>query len=149
MLLFYSHAVLCCADPRRRESRASASASRPPWRSWPRLWYRPKARGRRRVDASAKEAQEHNRDLKMRRMDPLNVTDFSVHGLAAHAAKHETSLLTGVWVGLSLGTILTCCCLYNMCFQCMCGKGVTLSARPPVREYEGLPLITFNQVGRR
>ena len=84
----------------------------------------------------------------MRRMDLLNVTDFSVHGLAAHAAKHATSLPVGVWVGLSLGTILTCCCLC-MCFQCMCGKGITLSARPPVREYEGLPLITIKQMGRR
>ena len=81
-------------------------------------------------------------------MDILNVTDFSVHGLATHAANHATRLPTGVWVGLVLGTILTCCC-GCMCFQCMCGKGITLSARPPVKEYEGLPLITIKQMGRR
>lgn len=83
----------------------------------------------------------------MRSMDLLNVTDFSVHGLAAHAAKHATIFPTRMWVGLSLGTILTCC-FFCMCFPCMCGKGVTMSARPPVREYEGLPLITIKKLGR-
>ena len=78
-------------------------------------------------------------------MEILNVTNFSVHGLAAHAVEHASRLHTGVWVGLTLGTILTCWCG----FVCVCGKGINLSIRPPVPAYEGLPLITIQHARRR
>ncbi len=103
---------------------------------------------RRAIVAHRKTANTHFSTRHMSRMDILNVTDFSVHGLAAHAARHANCLPAGVWVGLTIGALLMCCCLC-MCFQCMCGKGITLSARPPVREYEGLPLITIKQMGGR
>lgn len=77
--------------------------------------------------------------------DILNVTDAGVHGLATraatHAVTHATFVSKRVSIGLEIGAFFVLCCCFCMCYQCVCGKGVSISARPPVREYEGLPLI--------